>query len=98
MEGEEEAAVSVSFPVAQMVKSVINGDFNGFVWGDGGVLRPYRHVDVFIIGPRSYLEYNGVMEVAGSKKAIYGRTSIPRQSKFMEQFQQIGDWPDDVPE
>jgi hypothetical protein len=44
------------------------------------------------------LEYNGIMEVAGSKKAMYGPTSIPKPSEFMEQSQQIGDWPDDVPE
>jgi hypothetical protein len=98
MEVDDKTPVSVSLPVAQTVKNVISGNFDGFVWGDGGGVRPYGHVYVFVIGPGSYLEYNGVMEVAGSEKATYGCTSIPRPSEFMEQFQRIGDSPDGVPE
>jgi hypothetical protein len=98
MAADDETPVAVSLPVAQTVKNVISGNFDELVWGDGGRVRPYGHVYVFVIGPGSYLEYNGVMEVAGNEKATYGCTSIPRPSEFMEQFQRIGDRPDDVPQ
>jgi hypothetical protein len=98
MAADDETPVAVSLPVAQTVKKIISRDLNGFVWGDGGDVRPYGHIYVFVIGPGSYLEYNGVMEVAGPEKATYGCTSIPRPSEFMEQFRRIDDRPDTVPE
>lgn len=92
----DDNAVASSLPVPTMVKSILDGELEGFCDQNEKQLYQLHDFDkvyVFIVGPGSYVEYNGLMYAAESLNVnvTYGCTSIPRPSEMMTQMMRFGD-------
>ena len=92
----DDNAVASSLPIPTIFKSVLEGELDGFCDQDK---KPIHHIGevtnvyVFVVGPGSYVEYNGLMYAAESLgvNVTYGCTSIPRPSEMMSQLTHFGD-------
>jgi hypothetical protein len=87
----QENAVPASLPVAQYTRDILDGNLDGFQWGGRPLAGPRGNLYIFVIGPGSYVEYNGVMQAAGKESVTYGCTSMLTPNAIMEQLRRIGD-------
>ena len=92
----DDNAVASSLPVPTIVKDVLEGEVDGFCDQDGRSYQEfdeYKNVYVFVVGPGSYVEYNGLMYMAQKMdvNVTYGCTSIPRPSELMSQLMRFSE-------
>ena len=85
-----------AFPIAAVTREILKGHLDGFCDESGHQIRQLKNfssVFVFVIGPGSYIEYNGAVSISNELPTLnitYGCTSIPRPSDFMSQLMRIG--------
>jgi hypothetical protein len=56
----EDNAVVASLPIPIMTRSVLDSHYEGCAWGDGVPLTARSDVYIFVVGPGSYVECQGV--------------------------------------
>ncbi|KAH0792791.1 sec1 family domain-containing protein 1 [Histomonas meleagridis] len=92
----DSSAVAEKLPIVEKVRKIIEESIEGYILRNPLTGKtepsPIGSVFVFVIGPGSYVEYNGLQNLGkrNNLEITYGCTSLVRPDDFMEMMKKLG--------